>query len=84
MDIAVETRVGFGDFLSDVFGSTDLLGRIGKRAIVLDWKFGDGVAVEAEDVLLLPPPHAAKRKAPATETPARANSFFAFITISLC
>ena len=49
MDIAVETRVGFGDFLSDVFGSTDLLGRIGKRAIVLDWKFGDGVAVEAEE-----------------------------------
>ena len=49
MDIAVESRVGFGDFLSDVFGSTDLLGRIGKRAIVLDWKFGDGVAVEAEE-----------------------------------
>ncbi len=33
--------------------------------------------------LLLPPPHAAKRKAPATETPARANSFFAFIYL-LC
>jgi hypothetical protein len=49
MDIAVETRVGFGDFLPDVFGSTDLLGRIGQRAIVLDWKFGDGVAVEAEE-----------------------------------
>lgn len=49
MDIAVETRVGFGDFLPDVYGSTDLLGRIGKRAIVLDWKFGDGVAVEAEE-----------------------------------
>jgi len=49
MDIAVETRVGFGDFLPDVYGSTDLLGRIGQRAIVLDWKFGDGVAVEAEE-----------------------------------
>lgn len=49
MDIAVETRVGFGDFLPDVYGSTDLLGRIGERAIVLDWKFGDGVAVEAEE-----------------------------------
>ena len=49
MDIAVETRVGFGSFLPDVYGSTDLLGRIGKRAIVLDWKFGDGVAVEAEE-----------------------------------
>lgn len=49
MEYATETRVGFGDFLPDVFGSTDLLGRIGKRAIVLDWKFGSGVAVEAEE-----------------------------------
>lgn len=49
MEFAVETRVGFGSFLPDVFGSTDLLGRIGSRAIVLDWKFGDGVAVEAEE-----------------------------------
>lgn len=45
----VETRVGFGDFLPDVFGSTDILGRIGERAIVLDWKFGDGVLVSAEE-----------------------------------
>ena len=49
MEYAVETRVSFGDLLPDVFGSADLLGRIGKRAIVLDWKFGDGVAVEAEE-----------------------------------
>ena len=39
MEYAVESRVGFGDFLPDVFGSTDLLGRIGDRAVVLDWKF---------------------------------------------
>ena len=45
----VETRVGFGDVLPDVFGSTDLVGRIGDRAVVLDWKFGDGVAVTAEE-----------------------------------
>jgi hypothetical protein len=45
----VETRVGFGDLLPGVFGSTDLVGRIGNRAIVLDWKFGDGVVVEAEE-----------------------------------
>jgi hypothetical protein len=45
----VETRVGFGDLLPDVFGSTDLVGRIGDRAIVLDWKFGDGVVVTAEE-----------------------------------
>jgi hypothetical protein len=49
MEYAVESRVGFGDFLPDVFGSTDLLGRIGDRAVVLDWKFGDGVAVEVEE-----------------------------------
>ena len=49
MEYAVESRVGFGDFLPDVFGSTDLLGRIGDRAIVLDWKFGSGVAVEVEE-----------------------------------
>ena len=45
----VETRVGFGDLLPGVFGSTDLVGRIGDRAIVLDWKFGDGVVVTAEE-----------------------------------
>jgi hypothetical protein len=49
MEYAVETEVGFGDFLPDVFGSCDLLGRIGDRAIVLDWKFGDGVAVGVEE-----------------------------------
>jgi len=43
----VETRVGFGDLLPGVFGSTDLVGRIGTRAVVLDWKFGDGVVVDA-------------------------------------
>ena len=45
----VETRVGFGDLLPGVFGSTDLVGRIDSRAIVLDWKFGDGVVVDAEE-----------------------------------
>jgi len=49
MQIEAETRVGFGDLLPGVFGSTDLIGRIGNRAVVLDWKFGDGVAVEAEE-----------------------------------
>ena len=45
----VETRVGFGDLLPGVFGSTDLVGRIGRRAVVLDWKFGSGVPVPAEE-----------------------------------
>jgi len=47
MEYEVETRVGFGDLLPGVFGSTDLIGRIGDRAVVLDWKFGDGVVVDA-------------------------------------
>ena len=49
MEYATETRVGFGDFLPGVFGSTDLLGRIGKRAFILDWKFGSGVPVPADN-----------------------------------
>ena len=49
MEYATETKVGFGSFLPGVFGSTDLLGRIGRRAFILDWKFGSGVAVDAAD-----------------------------------
>jgi hypothetical protein len=49
MTYEVETRVGFGSLLPGVFGSTDFVGRLGNRAVVLDWKFGDGVAVTAEE-----------------------------------
>ena len=49
MEIEVESRVGFGTLIPDAFGSTDVLGRLGKRTIVLDWKFGDGVPVPAEN-----------------------------------
>lgn len=49
MEFTVESSVNFGDLLPGVFGSADLLGRIGNRAIVLDWKFGNGVAVEATE-----------------------------------
>ena len=49
MEYAVEQVVGFGDTLPGVFGSADLVGRIGNRGILLDWKFGDGVPVEAEE-----------------------------------
>ena len=49
MTYEVETRVGFGDLLPGVFGSTDFVGRLGNKAVVLDWKFGDGVAVTAEE-----------------------------------
>jgi len=49
MDFECETVVGFGDDLPDVFGSADLIGRIGNRAVVLDWKFGDGIDVPVEE-----------------------------------
>ena len=49
MSYEVETRVGFGDLLPGVFGSTDFVGRLGDKAVVLDWKFGSGVAVPAEE-----------------------------------
>ena len=49
MEFVVESRVNFGDLLPGVFGSADLLGRLGKKAIVLDWKFGNGVAVDATE-----------------------------------
>ena len=49
MEYEVETRVHFGDLLPGVFGSTDLMGRIGNKAIILDWKFGAGVPVPAEE-----------------------------------
>jgi len=49
MKIAVESEVDFGDYLPGVFGSADVIGRLGDKAIVLDWKFGSGVIVNAEE-----------------------------------
>ena len=49
MEFQVESEVSFGDFIPDAFGSADLIGRMGNRAIVLDWKFGIGVPVEATE-----------------------------------
>ena len=51
MRFVTETQVEFEGVkeLDGVFGNADLVGRIGERCIVLDWKFGDGVMVEAEE-----------------------------------
>ena len=49
MQYAIETRVGFGAYLPGAFGSCDVLGRMGDVAYVIDWKFGDGIAVDAEE-----------------------------------
>jgi hypothetical protein len=49
MEFITEVNVSYGDFLPGVYGSCDLLGRIHNRAIILDYKFGDGGAVDAEE-----------------------------------
>lgn len=35
--------------LEKAFGNVDVIGRLDTTAMILDWKFGDGVAVEAEE-----------------------------------
>ena len=51
MEFAQEVQVEFENVkgLEGVFGNVDLIGRIGRTAVVLDWKFGDGVIVDAEE-----------------------------------
>ena len=49
MDVEVECNVNYGDLIPGAFGSVDLIGKLGRRTIVLDWKFGDGVVVDAEN-----------------------------------
>ena len=49
MEYETEVVVGFGDLLPGVFGSADIVGRIGYTAYIVDWKFGDGVAVDVEE-----------------------------------
>lgn len=49
LNFTIEAEVSFGEFIPGAFGSADLLGRIEDRVILLDWKFGDGVPVEAEE-----------------------------------
>ena len=48
-DIAVESHVDFWNFIPEAFGSTDVLMRVGDKAVVLDWKFGSGIPVDAEE-----------------------------------
>jgi len=67
MEFAIEQEVNFGNELPEVFGSVDLIGRIGKRVVVLDWKFGDGVIVDAEENEQLMFYAAAAKSTPALE-----------------
>lgn len=49
MEYVTEASVNFGDLLPGVFGSSDIVGKLNGRAVILDWKFGDGIMVEAEE-----------------------------------
>jgi len=53
LEYITEATVDFGDLLPGVFGSSDIVGRQDGRAVILDWKFGDGVMVEAEENMQL-------------------------------
>lgn len=50
--ILCEQTVSFGTIKGvpdEIFGSCDVILRCGQRVVILDWKFGDGVRVSAED-----------------------------------
>lgn len=49
MEFVTENEVSFGDHMPGVFGTADVIGRIDDTVVVLDWKFGDGVVVPAEE-----------------------------------
>lgn len=66
MVLEVEQTVSFGDFIPGAFGSVDLIGTLNKRTVILDWKFGDGVPVEAENNKQLLFYAAAARRTPET------------------
>ncbi|MDJ0905390.1 MAG: DUF2800 domain-containing protein [Woeseiaceae bacterium] len=48
-EFGIEERVEWGRPLLGCFGTGDVIGRAGKVAFILDWKFGDGVMVDAKD-----------------------------------
>jgi hypothetical protein len=48
LEFEVEQMVHFPG-IDGAFGSVDLIGRMGDTAVILDWKFGDGVVVDAEE-----------------------------------
>ena len=49
MEYVTEAPVAFGSYIPGAFGTVDLLGRRGDTAVILDWKFGDGVIVGVEN-----------------------------------
>ena len=67
MAYQVESIVGFGDLLPGVFGSADFVGCMDDTAYIIDWKFGDGVAVDVEENPQLMFYAAAAMRTPATQ-----------------
>lgn len=49
LEFQTEVHVAFPEPLQEVFGSCDVVGRRGDTAIILDWKFGSNVWVDAEE-----------------------------------
>jgi hypothetical protein len=49
LEFVTEVEVSLDDVIPGVFGNADLIGKINRRAVVLDWKMGDGVPVDAEE-----------------------------------
>ena len=49
LEFQTEVHVAFPEPLQEVFGSCDVVGRRGDTAIILDWKFGSGIPVDAEE-----------------------------------
>jgi Protein of unknown function (DUF2800) len=44
----LEAKVSFGEAIPEAWGTADVVGRCGTVAVVMDWKFGSGVEVQAE------------------------------------
>jgi hypothetical protein len=52
-EMIVETRVDFGNFIPQAWGSCDLIMRRGPKVIVLDWKFGREPVSAVENAQLM-------------------------------
>ena len=52
-EFELEQKVGFTGNLDGCWGTADVIGRCGPVAFVLDWKFGQGVGVKAENNIQL-------------------------------
>ena len=52
-EMSVETRVDFGNFIPQAWGSCDVIMRQGTKVIILDWKFGREPVAAVENAQLM-------------------------------